>query len=92
MADQHDKTFEATVLDRYPDLRVTVSQSPDFEAWKSTLPTVVVDDVTYFIRGGDMLKDEDQVVFEWAYSHGLLPKEVIPPGPASPESTTGQDC
>jgi hypothetical protein len=92
MAGQNDKTFESTVLDRYPGVRAAVSQSQDFQAWKATLPTVVVDDVMFYIRGGDMLKDEDQVIFEWAYNTGLLPKEAMQGGPETPEATGDKAC
>jgi hypothetical protein len=92
MAGQNDKTFESTVLDRYPGVRAAVSQSQDFQAWKAALPTLVVDDVTFYIRGGDMLKDEDQVIFEWAYNNGLLPKEAMQEGPETPEATGDKAC
>jgi hypothetical protein len=69
-----------------------VSQSQDFQARKATLPTVVVDDVTFFIRGGDMLKDEDQVIFEWAYNNGLLPQQATQSETETPESTGDKTC
>ena len=74
MADQPEKTWESTILDRHPDIRTAVFGSADFQAWKSTLPSVIVDAVRYYIRGGDMLKDEDQLALEWAYRSGLLPE------------------
>jgi hypothetical protein len=92
MAGQDEKTFESTVLDRYPGVRASVSQSQDFQAWKATLPTVLIDDVMFFIRGGDMLKDEDQVIFEWAHDNGLLPKQATQSGAETPESTGDKTC
>jgi hypothetical protein len=38
---------------------------PEFMAWIEGLPQVEVDDVTYYVRGGDMLRDFNQVVCEW---------------------------
>lgn len=72
---ENEKTFESIVLDRNPGVREAVLASEDFQAWKDTLPTVIVDGIKFYIRGGDMLKDEDQVIFEWAYRSGLLPED-----------------
>jgi hypothetical protein len=72
MTNESEKTFESKILDRHEEVRREVVSSDEFHSWKEDLPTVVVDDVTYYIRGGDMLKDEDQVVFEWARRTGLL--------------------
>jgi hypothetical protein len=71
MADDQPPS-ERRVLDQRPDVREAVLRSSEFQAWQRSLPSVVVDDVQYFIRGGDMLKDEDQVIVEWARRHGLL--------------------
>ena len=75
MADQ-DKTFEGAFLDRHPEIRGHVLASPEFQAWRDTLPSVVVDEVQYYIRGGDMLKDLDQVTFEWAHRSGLISEDL----------------
>jgi hypothetical protein len=71
------KSFEAHVLDQYPRIRKAVSESIDFIVWRDSLPSVVVDDERLYIRGGDMLKDEDQLIFEWARKHDLLPDSLI---------------
>lgn len=60
-----DRTEESKLLDRHPGVRESVSSLPEFVEWSSRLPTVVVDDVTYYLRGGDMLKDHDQIIVEW---------------------------
>jgi hypothetical protein len=75
MSDQSDKTWESRILDRYAGVREAVLGSKDFHAWKDQLPSVVVDGTRYYIRGGDMLTDEDQLIFEWALQAGLLPEE-----------------
>ena len=77
MRNDCDKSFEAHVLDRYPRIRKAVSESIDFIAWRDNLPSVVVDNERLYIRGGDMLKDEDQIIFEWSLKHGLLSDESI---------------
>lgn len=80
MCNDSDKSFEARVLDRYPRIRKAVSESTEFTTWRDSLPSVVIDDERFYIRGGDMLKDEDQIVFEWARKHGLLSDASIAGG------------
>lgn len=72
MSDQEEKTREAQYLEAHPDVRRRVAGSQEFQAWKDQLPSVVVDDVRYYIRGGDMLRDEDQLIYEWAERTGVL--------------------
>jgi len=60
------------LLVNYPEVRNAVLASAEFIAWRERLASVVVDDVKYYIRGGDMLKDEDQIVVEWARKTRLL--------------------
>jgi hypothetical protein len=80
MAEQDERTYEAQILDNNPRVRAAVSESGEFRAWKQNLPTVDVDEVTYYVRGGDMLKDEDQIILEWARRSRpeLLPSEKTP--------------
>jgi hypothetical protein len=75
MAGESDKTWESTILHRHAGVREAVVGSKDFHAWKDQLPSVVVDGVRYYVRGGDMLVDEDQLIFEWALRTKLLPEE-----------------
>lgn len=75
MSDQSDKTWESRILDRHAGVREAVLGSKDFHEWKDQLPSVVVDGIRYYIRGGDMLMDEDQLIFEWALRAKLLPEE-----------------
>ncbi|MDV7088655.1 hypothetical protein [Rhodococcus opacus] len=56
---------ETKLLDKHPTLRGHVSSLPEFNEWRRGLNTVTVDDITYYVRGGDMLKDEDQIMAEW---------------------------
>ena len=61
---------------RHPDVKETVCSLSDFQKWKKSLPEIEVDDVKYYIRGGDMLKDADEVIWEWARKHR---PDLIPP-------------
>ncbi|CAN5842533.1 hypothetical protein BH23ACT12_BH23ACT12_15780 [soil metagenome] len=51
---------------RHPEMKDAVCSLEEFRQWMQSLPEVVVDEVKYYVRGGDMLKDADQVLWEWA--------------------------
>jgi hypothetical protein len=67
-----DQTWESSILDAHPSIRARVKQSSLFRRWRSSLPLVEVDGEQLYIRDGDMLKDDDQLIFEWASTHHLL--------------------
>ena len=67
---------EGLLSRQHPDVKAAVSALPEFQEWVRTLPQVVVDDVKYYVRGGDMLKDPDQVLWEWARKNR---PDLIPP-------------
>ncbi len=77
MPQNEHQTFESQVLNHYPQVRDSVVKAPDFHTWKDGLPAVTIDETTFYVRGGDMLKDEDQVIFEWARQNGLLSDEAL---------------
>ncbi len=72
-----NRTVEARVLDRYPDIRKEVIHSAAFAAWLGALTALEVEGETLYLRGGDMLRDRDQVIFEWARRNGLLTDAAI---------------
>ncbi len=65
------------VLDHYPEIRTTVAGSPEFGAWISSLSQIEVDGETLYVRGGDMLRDRDQIILEWARRNNLLTGEAV---------------
>ena len=77
MPEKSQKSYEANILDRFPDLRKAAQESGEFALWRDGLPRLEIDGETLFIRGGDMLKDEDQITFEWVRKQGWLPEELI---------------
>ncbi|MXP65875.1 hypothetical protein E0493_21215 [Roseomonas sp. M0104] len=58
-------TPETVLLNRNPGLRERVVSRPDFAAWRSKLPVVEIDEETFFVIGGDQLKDQDQIIVAW---------------------------
>jgi hypothetical protein len=72
-----ERTTETRVLDRYPEIRQAALESPTFAEWRSGLKALEIDGETFYLRGGDMLRDQDQIVFEWARRTGLLTDAAI---------------
>ena len=77
MGTEEDKTPEGRFLDKHPEIRSEVIASREFRDWIPGLPTVIVDDIKYYIRGGDMLKDEDEIVCVWARRVGLPSSDEV---------------
>jgi hypothetical protein len=59
-------TPETALLNRHPGLREQVATLPEFVAWRRGLPVVEVDGETFYVVGGDQLKDHDQVIVAWS--------------------------
>lgn len=62
---------------RHPEVKEAVCSLTEFQEWVQQLPEVVVDEVKYYLRGGDMLKDPDEVLWEWTRKNR---PDLIPPG------------
>jgi len=60
-----EQTNEAELLNRNPGVRELVATLPEFIAWRNALPVVEVDGETFYVVGGDQLKDHDQVSVAW---------------------------
>jgi len=60
-----ERTSEAELLDRNPGVREHVASLPEFIAWRDALPVVEIDGETFYVVGGDQLKDYDQVSVAW---------------------------
>jgi hypothetical protein len=72
-----EQTPESRLLDQHPGVRELVEKLPEFIAWVGALPVVEVDGETFYVVGGDQLKDRDQVIVEWVrlYWPGLLERK-----------------
>ncbi|MCU0896355.1 MAG: hypothetical protein MUC55_02525 [Burkholderiales bacterium] len=79
------RTAEARILNRYPHIRAAVVKSPGFAAWLRALTALDVDGETLYLRGGDMLRDLDQVIFEWAHQNKLVSDAEIAKALEHPE-------
>jgi hypothetical protein len=69
----------AQFLKRRPEIRQEVTAREDFQRWRSGFRTVVVDGVQYYVMGGDMLRDEDELILEWARRSGIVTATDLEP-------------
>ncbi|MGH8907664.1 MAG: hypothetical protein ACRD0K_14355 [Egibacteraceae bacterium] len=72
-----NQSFAARFLKNRPDIRNQVVNSQAFQGWRSGLGTVEVDGVKYYVIGGDMLLDEDEIILQWARRSGIVSQADI---------------
>ena len=75
-----DRSREHLLLERHPGVRASVLASTDFQQWRDSLRTVLVDGELFTVFGGDRLLDSDQLIVEWVRQHSpsLLREECDP--------------
>lgn len=59
------RTPESRLLDQHPGVRELIESLPEFITWRGTLPVVVVDHESFYVFGGDQLREDDQIIVEW---------------------------
>jgi UDP-2,3-diacylglucosamine pyrophosphatase LpxH len=48
------------------ELRRRIREDPEYQRWRDTLPTVVVDGERFTVIHGDRLANDDDLLQEWA--------------------------
>lgn len=71
------ESFATRALAELPELRRQVSATPEFRAWLEGHRSVVVDGAQFRVVGGDMLKDEDEMILTWAREHDLVDAKIL---------------
>lgn len=72
------QTFAAAALELVEGGgRDRIAQLPEFTNWLAKHRQVVVDDVAFFVVGGDMLKDQDEMMLSWARRNGLIDEQKL---------------
>jgi hypothetical protein len=70
-------SFASRFFARHPEVRARIAATGEFAAVRERLPTVDVDGQQYYVVGGDMLRDEDEIALDWAREHGLVTQEEV---------------
>ena len=73
--EESENTHESQALDEHPEIREQVLASEDFRTWAESLPKFELDGETLYLPTGDVPADEDQLVYQWARTKGLLESE-----------------
>jgi hypothetical protein len=71
------ESFATRFFARHPEIKARVMASEEFAAWRDRFRTVTVDEKSYHVVGGDMLRDSDEVALDWARQHGLVSQEDV---------------
>jgi len=75
-------------LARRPALRGQVLSAPLYQAWKARLPPVVIDGIPFYFPEGDIQKEEDDLILDFAIREGLVtPREVDATLAGEPEAS-----
>lgn len=77
MSREGDTSFAAKFFQHRPDLRGEIDNSTHFQEWKNRFRTVIVDNIPYFVVGGDMLKDEDELALDFAREFGIVSDDLL---------------
>lgn len=77
MSREGDTSFATKFFQHRPDLRSEIDNSTYFQEWKNRFSTVVVDNTPYFVVGGDMLKDEDELALDFARESGIVSDDLL---------------
>jgi hypothetical protein len=72
-----EASFATRFFRRRPKLLGRILGSAEFAAWLGRHKTVVVDGILYFVVGGDMLRDRDEMALVWARRSGAVGEEEI---------------
>ena len=70
-------TFASRVLARHPELRKQAMGSDSFQKWLKAYSTVEVDGTQFYVVGGDMLRDHDEMILNWSRKQGLIDQQTI---------------
>jgi hypothetical protein len=81
--DESERTLESQALDEHPEVREQVLATEGFQTWIDSLPKFELDGETLYLPTGDVPVDEDQLVYQWARTNGLLEGE----GPEQPSAS-----
>jgi hypothetical protein len=79
MMPDDNETTAGRLLNQHPGLRERIRTSDAFREWRARHKALDVDGVQYFVaagepfvRGGDTLMDEDELMVEWAKLTGII--------------------
>jgi hypothetical protein len=64
-------------LERRPDVRLRVEGDAEYTRWRDAVPRLMIEGVAQFFPEGDIQKEEDDLIVEFAIRKGLVsPDEV----------------
>jgi hypothetical protein len=77
MSDPADLSFAARFMKDRGELRERILANAEFGDWIGQFKQLEIDDERLYVVGGDMLKDRDELVLEWARRQKLVTQDEI---------------
>lgn len=86
MPDERSGTFAERVLARLPAVRQQIQSSPEFAAWRDSHRSFDDGTTKLFLVGGDLGKDEEELMLDWARRNGLIDEQMLADAAAKEKS------
>ena len=77
MSSDENLSFAGRFLRKQTELRNRVLKSAEFKEWFGGFKHLDIDGERLYVCGGDMLKDQDELILEWARREHLVSEEEI---------------
>ena len=77
MGAEQGGTLAARVFAQLPQLRDRIAASPDFAKWRDAHSSFLDEGTRFYVVGGDMSRDEEELMLNWARARGLVDPELI---------------
>jgi hypothetical protein len=77
MGTEQCRSLAGRILAQMPAVREQIRSSPDFAAWRDGHRSFHDGKTRLFLVGGDIGKDEEELMLDWARDQGLLDERTI---------------
>jgi hypothetical protein len=75
MTKERDISRATQFLNDHPEIRQRVRETDEFRMWNENLPNVLIDGTKIYISEGDIQKEEDDLIIDFAIKKNLISVE-----------------
>lgn len=77
MPDRENTSFATRLLHHLPQIKDVVNASKEFHQWLENFKIINVDGEQFYLVGGDMLRDYDEMIVDWAREKKIITQETV---------------
>ena len=77
MTQERDISRTSQFLNDHPEIRQRVRENDEFRIWNETLPNILIDGKKIYISEGDIQKEEDDLIIDFAIKKNLISVEEL---------------